>query len=497
MLAASIAAVLGLALLILGLRGGRIDDHPICRKCKFDLIGLPTQPNRDREGVDPSVHTAAPAPPRCPECGADLSTHRAVRAGAHRRRPAAIALGAVLVLAGAAAGGAIGWGRATRFDWNTVKPAWWLARDTNSRDETQSLAAATELVSRLGNGRVPPGAVAPVVEQTLARQLRVRQAFEGWQKRGGADPATYIDPRPALEPWLPLFDAADVKGGVSPSQAVRYLQQGLNPGAEVRRVVAAGSKMPLHCYATDNIGITSHRGPLGFAWELVSVEASGRALPFESWGTTRYVTRGSLAAWHGLHATPDLEPGEYELTLQWRFDVFLMANNTVPDASFTYVQRSPQTVRPAGAEVVELRAGAPGEDNPGGRPAVEIILEDDLSPQLLNMELEMEPLAVPVVGRVELRAGDKAWACGMVEWDTKWGETRWRQDFLIDLPHDLDPNHAVDLLIVPDRAFAAAETILECISGDQIARRGIRIRKRSEAESPAFPAPEKEQPPPR
>ena len=35
---------LGLFLLILGLRGKRIDDHPWCRKCKFDLFGKEINP---------------------------------------------------------------------------------------------------------------------------------------------------------------------------------------------------------------------------------------------------------------------------------------------------------------------------------------------------------------------------------------------------------------------------------------------------------------------
>src|SRR5690349_6074803 len=46
--------LLGVVLLALGLRGRRVGDHPYCRRCGFDLFGLP------------------PAHPACPECGADL-----------------------------------------------------------------------------------------------------------------------------------------------------------------------------------------------------------------------------------------------------------------------------------------------------------------------------------------------------------------------------------------------------------------------------------------
>jgi hypothetical protein len=57
---------LGLILLIIGLRGWRIDDHPWCRKCRYDLSGLDE-------------------PAACPECGADLARRRAVRIGLHGR----------------------------------------------------------------------------------------------------------------------------------------------------------------------------------------------------------------------------------------------------------------------------------------------------------------------------------------------------------------------------------------------------------------------------
>ena len=54
---------LGLALLLLGVRGRRIDDHPICRRCGFDLFGLPAGSER------------------CSECGAEVRRRRAIRIG--------------------------------------------------------------------------------------------------------------------------------------------------------------------------------------------------------------------------------------------------------------------------------------------------------------------------------------------------------------------------------------------------------------------------------
>jgi hypothetical protein len=59
--------LVGLILLILGLRGRRVDDHPICRKCGFDLFGKP-------EGST-----------ICSECSADLTYPHAIPRPAVRR----------------------------------------------------------------------------------------------------------------------------------------------------------------------------------------------------------------------------------------------------------------------------------------------------------------------------------------------------------------------------------------------------------------------------
>ncbi|HYO10382.1 MAG TPA: hypothetical protein VER17_15540 [Tepidisphaeraceae bacterium] len=73
-LAYALAVATGaLVLLVLGMRGRRVDDHPVCRRCGFDLVG-------------PPGGTAT-----CSECGADLvDRRRAVRAiaGTSGDRPA-------------------------------------------------------------------------------------------------------------------------------------------------------------------------------------------------------------------------------------------------------------------------------------------------------------------------------------------------------------------------------------------------------------------------
>jgi hypothetical protein len=62
-----------------GLYGRLVDDHPYCRRCRYDLTG------HDRR------------PPRCPECGAYLTGLHVVTIGRRRWEPGRTALGVVLV----------------------------------------------------------------------------------------------------------------------------------------------------------------------------------------------------------------------------------------------------------------------------------------------------------------------------------------------------------------------------------------------------------------
>src|SRR4051794_34691105 len=61
-----------------GLRGRAIDNHPICRRCGFDLYALDNAE-------------------RCPECGTELSASR-IRLGHRARRPVPLTIGISLML---------------------------------------------------------------------------------------------------------------------------------------------------------------------------------------------------------------------------------------------------------------------------------------------------------------------------------------------------------------------------------------------------------------
>src|SRR4051812_46274060 len=82
--------LISLPLLFLGLRGRVVGSHPVCRKCGFDLTGLPVTSSN------------------CPECGSDLRKPRATRRGHLVRRRGMLWTGAILLFMGLVSGGFVG-----------------------------------------------------------------------------------------------------------------------------------------------------------------------------------------------------------------------------------------------------------------------------------------------------------------------------------------------------------------------------------------------------
>lgn len=114
----------------LGWRGRRIDDHPWCRKCRFDLVG------------------SWPGSTVCPECGGDLTRQRAVGIGQRQRSRPKVVSGVVLLVV--AAGSAAWWAsqRASSINWSVLKTDAWLVQDLRSPKLERAEAALAELAKR-------------------------------------------------------------------------------------------------------------------------------------------------------------------------------------------------------------------------------------------------------------------------------------------------------------------------------------------------------------
>ncbi len=124
------AMLIGLLLIILGRRGRRVGDHPHCRKCGFDLFGRPENARH------------------CAECGADLATPRAIVTGERQRRPAALAVGAIVLVLSLATLSWMSYHTAQQIQWIQYYPIQWVIDDADNLTSPTQPAAWSELGRR-------------------------------------------------------------------------------------------------------------------------------------------------------------------------------------------------------------------------------------------------------------------------------------------------------------------------------------------------------------
>jgi hypothetical protein len=197
----------GGVLLVWGWRGRRVNNHPVCRACGFDLLGI------------------APVVPRCPECGRDVTTAGAVRRGVRRRRHGAIAVACVLLLVGATGTGLLATLSARGTNWNTYKPAWLLQRELTDPDVATADGAGAELAARIQAGSLSTARTERVVDAALALQA---DAGAPWSS--------------GIAAILARSRAAD---RVSSTQLARFIRQSLRSEVELPDRVARGSGIPM------------------------------------------------------------------------------------------------------------------------------------------------------------------------------------------------------------------------------------------------------------
>ena len=186
-------ALASAALLAAGLRGRRVNEHPVCRRCGFDLVGTPADS------------------PRCSECGADLRRPRAVRTGARRRHGGAVAAALLLLVPSLTCVAFLTWADVRSDSLVRHKPVWWLLNDACSRDAVARDAAFNEVSRRFRAGALSDRQTG----QVLARALRVQS-----------------DPNKVwLPPWGDFVEEAYAAGKVPAEAWRRYVRQA--PRAEL------------------------------------------------------------------------------------------------------------------------------------------------------------------------------------------------------------------------------------------------------------------------
>lgn len=205
-------AVACAALLVYALRGRRVDNHPICRRCGFDLFGRP-------EGAT-----------QCSECGADVGRPRAIREGRREKRRGLLAVSLPVLLACGGWLGAVGWGTARGVKWDRHKPVWLLSREAQAGRSDVRDAALAELRRRVEGGGLSNQQMLSLAERALARQ---------------ADPNKTWSPG-----WGLLIEAVHDQGKLGPENWRRYVRQGFPQHSFVGPPTPWGASWPLKIGAT-------------------------------------------------------------------------------------------------------------------------------------------------------------------------------------------------------------------------------------------------------
>ena len=150
---------LSFATLLVAVRGRRVDDHPLCRRCGYDQTGRPAEATT------------------CAECGADLTGGRAVRVG-HRVRRGRLAAAALAIgLPAAAAAVWAGSRDLADVDWLDYAPNFWLRHRVLTGDPPAA-DVFHEVTHRTVVGDLPAADVDAVVDRVLALQADPKATWQ-------------------------------------------------------------------------------------------------------------------------------------------------------------------------------------------------------------------------------------------------------------------------------------------------------------------------------
>jgi hypothetical protein len=202
-----LAMVVGLVLVIVGIRGRRINDHPVCRQCHFDL-----------QGIYPEVVT-------CPECGSGLKREHGVRQGARSRMPILAAFGVLLILTPMIPVGAVAFAALTGSDVNSYKPLGLILWEAKRADAATATKLSAELINRILSQKLSPSQYTRVVDTMLAIQ---------------GDTS-----KPWHETWGDVLDRAEFDGVMTPAKKATYEKQAAVLSLKPRRRVSAGGILPV------------------------------------------------------------------------------------------------------------------------------------------------------------------------------------------------------------------------------------------------------------
>lgn len=438
-----------------GWRGVRVNDHPVCRGCGFDLVGTVT-PELRREV--------------CPECGAGLLERGAVQHGQRRRRPWTVGAGCVLMAAGLGLAGLVAASQMVGFDWNTAKPTWLLVREAKWRGRTSDRVLG-ELMNRRASGTLTSAEYQVLAEHGLKVQ---------------ADPNVEWEPL-----WGHLITDAHDRGELSEEAWETFVFSSVEFRIDTRPRISQRPQVPYQLIIKEVRGAGPGAGPYGLTTALREVRLrgpGGREHIQENHGSmsTHFANHAQLgsAAWLGQ---APLEPG------RWNMDLALSIE--LHGAKREIVSSHTLEVLPPGELSVALRPGS----EPACRAAANLtLMEFRRSTMHPNPKLE-RPIALSIaVRRPEGLKYDMAFRCVGVALAEDGSETEWPLGTMhlrgsansamtwATVPGDFSPRR-MRVRLIGDPAAAEASVDITKIWGGELVVEDVEIMESQSVRFPEVP----------
>jgi len=437
-----VTLLVGLGVALAGWRGRRVNDHPLCRWCRFDL-----------EGVYPGATL-------CPECGAGLNRARAIRRGARRRVWGAVALGVVLALASGLVVGTIVFATLTRSNLNEYKPAALLLWEGRHLGDESSQAAATEFARRLKADRLSPRRTRQAVELALDLQGDLERAWS--------------------TTWGDIVEAAHRKGVVDEDRFARYLRNAFVVRFQARERIRPGDALAIAGGVHEIRGGTSI-GPM-CKLEITGVEIGGRPVDvkppghFDGTSNEVWVSNSTTAMatvvssgpslerlWVGAEAHGELKPGPHEARVSLKLTHEYLGAFSFSSSSQAIVEKTarslPFTVLEDGDDwLVKLRSEALATTTSDMLAlGCNVELRNDLGQVFPSSVVEvrfagLDELNTGLAHEVVLKSDNQEWSVGWLTTDPVVSN-----GMNESLQSEWDPPEAletVDVILRPSEAFA-------------------------------------------
>lgn len=381
----AVAFVVGSVALAIGLIGRRLDDHPTCRACGFDLVG---------RGATAADVLGAP----CSECGTPIASATDVRVGTRVRRRGALTAGMFLLTLSLLI--AIPFVVVPLAGKTASKPTCLLLVEAEYGTTKLQETAADELMNRHVAGTLPAADGLRLVQLAAAVHANTNVAFTKVWREIMQDPA--------------LFAMLHATGQ---SEAIT---RGVEPFLKVREHVRSGTGVPVPMgfgMAGNERILRANEQVLGVRevrWSIVN--AAGTTVQSGVITARRYQiqladTPGS-ANWYTECPACDLEPGTHTIIAE--IDAFLL------DKGLAW---GPQAGRPTDGPRVGVTRRATINVLPAGEESVEVVddraLLDSIKPHLAiapkGSVRQPKPAGESLISPGEVRIGlDLRWK----GWDT-------------------------------------------------------------------------------